>query len=194
MASITCRCGEKVKLPSEKRAYVKCGGCGASIRLRSLPHSETAYENDGFIRFFCSCGRRLKVRAQARPKVGKCPDCSRVVPVPVGKDGNSNLSIANADSETRTQDLDVLDLSELKKWSAKYLAEYGESENCLKQTRPATSILEVHKYNFGAIHGETLKSSVVKFETGLRICPQCKKPLHLGADNCRECGIFFPRQ
>ena len=39
-----------------------------------------------------------------------------------------------------------------------------------------------------------IQASVVKFETGLRVCPRCKKPLHLSADNCRECGMPVPRQ
>jgi hypothetical protein len=38
------------------------------------------------------------------------------------------------------------------------------------------------------------RASVVKFETGLRVCPRCQKPLHLGSDHCRECGTVVPRQ
>ena len=37
-------------------------------------------------------------------------------------------------------------------------------------------------------------ASAVKFEAGLRVCPRCKKPVHLGAATCRECGTPVPRQ
>ena len=39
----------------------------------------------------------------------------------------------------------------------------------------------------------TPMTSVVKFEAGLRVCPRCKKPIHLGATRCRECGNPVPR-
>jgi hypothetical protein len=31
-------------------------------------------------------------------------------------------------------------------------------------------------------------------EAGLRICPTCKQPVHLGADACRTCGTPVPRR
>ena len=31
-------------------------------------------------------------------------------------------------------------------------------------------------------------------EKGLRVCPQCGKPIHMGADACRTCGISVPRR
>jgi hypothetical protein len=45
----------------------------------------------------------------------------------------------------------------------------------------------------GLIAPVTSPPSVAKFETGLRICPRCKKPVHLNAANCRECGTPVPR-
>jgi len=150
--------------------------------------------SDGFIRFLCSCGRRLKVPAQAPPNVGRCPDCGRVVPVPLGKDDNLHPTHTKTDAGTRTQELDAFDLSELKKWSAKYFANCVESQDYLQQTRPAASDPVVSEPDHGLFREEFPGSSFVKFEAGLRMCPNCQKPLHLGADNCRGCGIVFPRR
>ena len=44
------------------------------------------------------------------------------------------------------------------------------------------------------INPATPPNSAVKFEAGMRICPRCKKPIHLGASTCRACGTPVPRQ
>jgi hypothetical protein len=36
--------------------------------------------------------------------------------------------------------------------------------------------------------------SSIKIEAGLRVCPRCGKPVHLGAANCRECGAAVPKR
>ncbi|MBY0394857.1 MAG: hypothetical protein K2X91_00090 [Thermoleophilia bacterium] len=33
-----------------------------------------------------------------------------------------------------------------------------------------------------------------QFEAGLRICPRCGMPVHLSAENCRQCGATVPRR
>jgi hypothetical protein len=112
----------------------------------------------------------------------------------LSKDDNLNPTLIKEDAEARTQELEAFDLSELKKWSTNYFTNCVESQDYLKQTRSITSALGVNRHDLGPFHEEFLGSSLVKFETGLRTCPNCKKPLHLGIDNCRECGIVFPRQ
>jgi hypothetical protein len=34
----------------------------------------------------------------------------------------------------------------------------------------------------------------IRAEAGLRVCPTCKKPVHLGADVCRACNTPVPRR
>jgi len=195
MASVSCRCGEKLKLPSKDVTNVKCIRCGELIRVRSSLPEPAPFESDGFLRFNCSCGRRLKVPAESPPTAGRCPDCGRIVPVPSVKHSKPNPSLAKADSETRTEDLDASDLSELKKWSESHFSSSRRSQDSEKRNGALTGAAEdANEHEMGLSRGETPVGSVVKFETGLRICPQCKKPLHLGAYSCRECGTLVPRQ
>ena len=82
MPRATCRCGQELNVPGDGtgRAIVVCPKCNARVRVRvGKPRNASA---DGFIRFFCTCGRRLKVSGEQPPKFGKCPDCGKVVPVP----------------------------------------------------------------------------------------------------------------
>ena len=129
MPRVICRCGEKLKLPTECLEHINCPRCSARIRLRSGPPKENAADGDGFIRFLCPCGRRLKVPAEDAPKAGRCPDCGRVVPVPTSTFDNLNLTSGKNDAETRTQDLDASDLAELKKWSDRYRADSGQAQD-----------------------------------------------------------------
>ena len=194
MPRVTCRCGEKLKVPAENVEHLHCVRCGARIRLRNALPEGTPSDGDGFIRFLCPCGRRLKVSAQERPKAGRCPECGRVVAVPTSKFDSLNPALAKYDSETRTQDLDATDLEELKKWSDRYSTKSSQAQDILAKPEPLVGVLEVDNGDFGLPPGKMPRVSAVKFETGLRICPRCQKPLHLGADNCRECGTLVPRQ
>src|SRR6516165_7480322 len=87
MPKATCRCGEVLSVPANGPERIVCPKCSAKIRVRragAAPARGPA-DSDGFIRFACPCGRRLKVRVeedQEIPESGKCPDCGRVVPVP----------------------------------------------------------------------------------------------------------------
>ena len=193
MPQIICRCGEKLKVPPECLEPIKCPRCNARIRVRPELPKGNATDEDGFIRFHCPCGRRLKVPAEEPPKAGRCPDCGRVVPVPTSTLGILNLASGKNDVETRTQDLDASDLAELKKWSDRYRAESDQAQDNSVNNRSVTVLLGPDNDKAG-LHSTTIpRASVVKFETGLRICPQCQKPLHLGANNCRDCGIPVPR-
>jgi len=201
MPPVTCRCGEKLKIPPDGPERIECPKCGARIRLRrSMPPQEKVETGDGFLRFLCPCGRRLKVPAADRPVAGKCPDCGRVVPVPTSAQGVSNAAPAKktslSDPEARTEELDTNDLAQLENWAARHLANSSRPADPLPTT---TGFLTVASggdpaANTGLVTPSMPPPSVVKFEAGLRVCPRCKKPVHLGAANCRECGTPVPRQ
>jgi hypothetical protein len=202
MPRVTCRCGEKLKLEPGGPDRIDCPNCGARIRLRRSPPPQAADEagGDGYIRFLCPCGRRLKVSAADRPVAGKCPDCGRVVPVPTSHKAASTTPSAKqstqSGSEARTEELDAEDLAQLKVWSSRHV------ENVPRSDGPISTATGLHVVATGSDDDAQAgfapplmpPPSVVKFETGLRVCPRCKKPVHLGAAICRECGTPVPRQ
>jgi hypothetical protein len=196
MPRVTCRCGEKLKVPATGPERIDCPKCGARIRLRRPAQSLQGMSetDDGYLRFHCPCGRRLKVTAVGRPEAGKCPDCGRVVPVPESAwsalPAAPGVRSARSDPNARTQDMDADELARLERWTARHLSHSrqpsGESSTGLLPTVPGA--------DGGSIMSNTPPPSVVKFEAGLRICPRCRKPVHLGAAACRECGTPVPRQ
>lgn len=115
MPRVTCRCGEKLKVPPDSPERINCSRCGAHIRLRRPSPGTSDEFGDGYLRFRCPCGRHLKVAAAARPVAGKCPDCGRVVPVPAAAKLATTAKIsALSDPEARTEDLDAGDLVQLE--------------------------------------------------------------------------------
>jgi hypothetical protein len=201
MARVTCRCGEKLKIPPDAPERIECPKCVARIRLRrSTPPQGKNETGDGFLRFLCPCGRRLKVPAADRPTAGKCPDCGRVVPVPTSAQAILNAGPAKkaglSDPDARTEDLDANDLAELEKWAARHLAKSSRPADPLPTTTGFLAVASSGEPSVktGLLPPSMPPPSVVKFEAGLRICPRCKKPVHLGAANCRECGTPVPRQ
>ncbi len=193
MAQVTCRCGEVIDVQPSSPDRIDCPKCAAKIRLRrrgqsagSLPGAgETV---DGFVRFFCPCGRRLKVRASGRPEAGKCPDCGRVVPVPDSAwAGPAPMAISADDSESRTEEMDGEDLARIQEWTANHLGQSGGAGLNHDDTPAAMPPV----LGFGP---DATQSSKVKFEAGLRVCPACGKPVHLSATTCRECGSPVPRR
>jgi hypothetical protein len=202
MPRVTCRCGEKLSLEPDGPDRIDCPKCGAKIRLRRAPppHVADEAEGDGYIRFLCPCGRRLKVPAVNRPVAGKCPDCGRVVPVPTSKKAASVMPSAKqstqSDSEARTEELDAEDLAQLETWSSRH------ADSAPRADGPVSTATGLHVIaaasdsdaQAGFVPPLMPPPSVVKFETGLRVCPRCKKPVHLGAAICRECGTPVPRQ
>jgi hypothetical protein len=189
MARVTCRCGETIGVQSSSPERIDCPKCGARIRLRR-PEGQakkTDQPDDGYYRFYCPCGRRLKVPIQGRPEAGKCPDCGRVVPVPASvlvssRPAGSSLP---ADPEARTEELSADDMARLERWAARHL-----SRSTRRDEPDAVASVAANEgvSDEGVGTSGANLPSVVKFEAGMRICPRCRKPVHLGLTHCRECG------
>ncbi|GAC1450772.1 MAG: hypothetical protein NVSMB9_35450 [Isosphaeraceae bacterium] len=192
MPLATCRCGQKLSLPSNGPDRVICPKCSARVRVRR--DALKVSSGDGFIRFDCPCGRRLKVRAESAsglgstPRTGQCPDCGTVVPVPSAS--SSGLTKPKDNLETPTDELSAEDLVALDQWSQGRLA--------LAQARSPTAAAAVvdPRAEPASPPGSTPvpPPSSLKSEAGLRICPRCGRPIHLGADTCRECGVLVPKR
>ena len=151
---------------------------------------------DGFIRFACPCGRRLKVPAKDRPEAGKCPDCGRVVPVPESdRAGDSNVGLPDSTNpEARTDELDAVDVTTIERWSAQFAAKSAKSPKPIigGTTSDLMSVVPGDELKFLA-NNPSPPASAVKFEAGMRVCPRCNKPVHLSASSCRECGTPITR-
>ncbi len=111
MARATCRCGTTMNVPADSPDRVVCTNCGAKIRVRRTDPRGLA---DGYIRFVCPCGRRLKVKAEGSPSAGKCPDCGRIVPIP-SSDDIPALPATHPDAPT--EELSADDVAMLEQWS-----------------------------------------------------------------------------
>ncbi len=173
MGAAVCRCGQPLEIPAGGEGHITCPNCSAKVRIvrkpRSGPANPVADPGDGFVRFPCPCGRKLKVSLADRPSHGKCPDCGNIVPVPAG----SYATALTAQSETPTGELAAADLATLDAWTREHLAKAG--------TPRSTTDLPAE-----------LKPR--KAEAGMRVCPKCGKPIHLGAEVCRGCGTVVPKR
>lgn len=171
----TCRCGQHLSLPDDGTDRMVCPKCGARVKIRLR---RDGAEADGFIRFFCSCGRRLKVPADAPPSHGKCPDCGRVMPVPAASTSDKPPGHPEAD----TVDLDSEQLAAIQGWAAGHgVHPLGAGDEGRSDTPPVVLVPR----------GTT---PLARAEAGFRVCPNCRKPIHLGADVCRDCGTPVPRK
>jgi ribosomal protein L40E len=195
MARVTCRCGEVLRFTSSDPERLICPRCGAKIRLRRSPTHQNGSDrqSDGYVRFHCPCGRRLKVQTIGRPEAGKCPDCGRVVPVPTSaweQSSDSNDPIdqprpGRVELMARTIDLDPADLERLAHWSNEHplrsrqnVGSARESQNTPNQALEAQSTTPPRIEN---------GSSPPQVEAGLRVCSRCGSPLHMSATACRFC-------
>ena len=158
MPRATCRCGQPLSVPKDGTDRLVCPQCGAKIRVRRPPSAVVAAglaDDDGFIRFPCLCGRRLKVAAPdgrlAPTAQCRCPDCGKLVDVPE----HSKVS----DPEAPTSELSAAEMAQLEVWAKKFDSKPGAA--------PSTH--------------ELLAPTPWKSEAGMRVCPQCGKPIHLGA-------------
>jgi hypothetical protein len=176
MPRATCRCGQVLSIPVDPTNRVVCPTCGANIRIRrstttTAPSPTAPSEEGGYLKFNCPCGRRLKVLAgdQTRPTHGKCPDCGRVVPVP-------EINPVSRDPESPTDELSTADTAVLEAWTRRHLdREEGTAPH--PSVEPAAAA-----------------PPAWRSEAGMRICPGCGRPVHLGASTCRACGIPVPKR
>ncbi len=191
MPRVTCRCGQVINVPGEGPERIVCPNCEARIRVRrpskvpvknastvldpTIPPPPGVPHADGFIRFSCPCGRRLKVPAADSPISGKCPDCGRIVPIPRHVDG----SPVPEDPEATTSELSAEELARLDEWSKRHRSKLTEGAGQKPAVKQA------------AVPGKSSKTAV---EAGMRVCPKCGKPVHLSAIACRDCGAKVPKR
>ena len=195
MSQVTCRCGETITVKSDEGPErVDCPKCGAKIRLRrrvTEPAPEltagASETDDGYIRFYCPCGRRLKVRASGGRWEGKCPDCGRMVPVPGSAGSGAGGRVA---PDAKTADLDPRDVAMLREWTERHTGRSPEDANGPDATPMGVPHIRVGPPPLE----ERPPTSMVSFEAGLRVCPRCGKPVHISATACRECGAAVPRR
>ncbi|APW61743.1 hypothetical protein [Paludisphaera borealis] len=199
MARVTCRCGETIEVASGGPERIVCPRCQTRIRIRR-PKDQTAAAaaDDGYIRFPCPCGRRLKLRATSQVEAGKCPDCGRVVPIPesartAGAGVGGSYGARADDPEARTDELDKLDVARLDRWAARHgvSPDAAGRQAATKPPRAPQPPTEVPIRT-----GDTPPISpppAFKREAGLRVCPKCRKPLHMSATVCRSCGESTPK-
>jgi hypothetical protein len=190
MPRATCRCGHTLKIPDDGPERVVCPTCGAKVRVRRKgPRLD---DGDGFIRFPCPCGRRLKVRVDpdaGPPQEGKCPDCGRIVPVPTSRPSSSG-TFATSHPEAITEELSVDDRAMLDAWTKRRLALAKAPADS-----PSETVTGPHPISSPSPDSSSLPPpSTVKMEAGLRVCPRCGKPVHLSAVVCRECGAHVPKR
>ncbi len=151
-------------VPTDGPDRVVCPQCDAKIRVRR--NTPQVVDPDNFIRFSCPCGRRLKVKAEGIPRAGKCPDCGRVVPVPAS---TSSGMLPTSHPEASTEELSAADRTMIEEWSQRHLS------RAASVATPAAA-------------------ATIREEAGLRVCPRCRRPVHMGAVACRECGTHVPKR
>jgi hypothetical protein len=186
-------------VPKDETKRIVCPKCGAKIRVRRKAtadaspgdrgQSQKLAQGDGYIRFNCPCGRRLKVDAAFPPSHGQCPDCGRHVPVPKGPAGVAGAHALPAGHPvSMTDELDPNDRAALDQGSEAHLRRTGGG-----MAGPGFSAPPVVNPN----DVSTVDYPVLppfRAEAGLRVCPHCGKPVHLGAETCRACGTPVPRR
>jgi hypothetical protein len=191
MPRATCRCGEVLNVPADGPERITCPKCSARIRIRrsEAQAPKGPGYGDGFIRFPCPCGRRLKVRiepGQPIPESGKCPDCGRVVPVPASaKPGSSSGTLPTGHPDALTEELSTADLATLDEWRERRQAIVARTAR--PEAEESTLTMEVPM-------PKTSPSGHAKIEAGLRVCPRCGKPVHMSAIVCRACGAHVPKK
>ena len=187
MPRAICRCGHALPVPADPSERVVCPGCGARVRIRHKAAAAAAagMEGDGYIRFFCPCGRRLKVDAAAPPPNGKCPDCGRIVPVPTATQAHV---LPPGHPEALTDELPAVDREALQRWSEGHRAR-ARAAAPPTAPHPAPEPEPAPPTEFGIT--PTLAFSLPasdRVEVGLRICAECGQPVPMGATACRNCG------
>jgi len=190
MPRATCRCGEVLNFPPDGPERIVCPKCAARIRVRRVGSSQGPGDNDGYVRFSCPCGRRLKVRIEegkSIPESGKCPDCGRIVPVPATSTlPASSQTLPTSHPEAITEELSDTDLAALEQWKQRH---QGARTRPAEPSPPADADASTATMPIPPI-----QAPGGKVEAGLRVCPRCRKPVHLNSIVCRECGAHVPKR
>jgi hypothetical protein len=209
MPSAVCRCGHPLHIPDRQTERVVCPNCKARVRIRRPENVETP--DDGFIRFYCPCGRRLKVPASVRPTHGKCPECGKVVPVP---SHSAPAGLPPGHPESPTADLSPADRAALERWAQDHATRATAGREHLPGTiqfapdappphspqdhpaqTPSTPRSALNPNALAPIPDTALASPAPpRVEAGLRLCPKCGRPVHLQAQTCNSCGATVPRR
>ena len=177
MARLTCRCGEPLIVPPEGVDRVVCPICSAKVRIIRRKGPGPVPDPDGFLRFFCPCGRKLKIDAKSeRPTHGRCPDCGRVIATADARPRTQGQE--SDDGEAPTEEFTAADAALIEAWARRH------------RDRSAPPPSDGGPNSTAEIAPAQIAG---KAEAGLRVCPQCGKPLHLGTSTCRACGIAVPR-
>jgi predicted RNA-binding Zn-ribbon protein involved in translation (DUF1610 family) len=176
MPRATCRCGQELNIPDESTDRVVCPRCGSKVKVRLAGGNTTRPGAGG------AGGGGAGPRVEDGLLRFLCP-CGRRLKVsatnppshgkcpdcarivPVPAESLIPVSSLNAqDPEYPTEELSTTDVANLERWAAPHL----ERDTPLRVP--------------------------TRVEAGLRVCPQCGKPVHLGADTCRTCGVAVPRR
>ena len=180
MPRATCRCGHELAVPSDATGKVVCANCGAKVRIRRRGDASGPATGDGYIRFYCPCGRRLKVDAASPPPNGKCPDCGVIVPVPTA---SVALARAPGHPESPTEELAATDREAIQRWADGHKARAQKAAPHAPDPEPEPGVRPTMAFSLPPSD---------RVEVGMRICGQCGRPLRLGAETCRECGTAAP--
>jgi len=188
MPRATCRCGQALTIPADGTERVVCPRCAARVRI--LPQAAPAAPDDGYLRFHCPCGKRLKVRAADPPTHGRCPDCGEVVPVPAAGAPPSSGTLP-AGPGSRTAEIDPADLARLEGWSRAHEQRRAATGSHVPAAAPAPAPVPSGSH---LPAGGPSGSAITRSEAGLRLCPNCRKPVHLNAQTCRHCKTHVPKR
>lgn len=183
MPRAICRCGHQLPIPAGPDDKVVCPNCGARVRVRRKLAKVAAGADeagDGYIRFFCPCGRRLKVDASAPPPNGKCPDCGTIVPVPTASQA---AVLPPGHPESPTDEIPTTDRDAIERWAESHRARRATSA----PPAPAPPVASTFDPSLNPTMAFTLPPTD-RVEVGMRICSECGQPLPLGATACRQCG------
>ncbi len=199
MPQALCRCGQPLPVPKvgAESERITCPSCGAKVRVRlrkgpqagTLPAPEAA---DGYIRFSCPCGKRLKMPAANPPSHGQCPDCGAVVPVPRPTPARPRLPPGHP--ETPTAEIPAAEFQALEHWVQGHLDRAASRPPDLSSTARIERPPVIPQDNEPPTKLSPARDEAPRIEAGLRICPGCGRPVHLGADACRSCGVAVPRR
>jgi hypothetical protein len=130
--------------------------------------------------------------------MGKCPDCGEFVPIPDEMPKSSSSAtvraVSSSNPESPTEELSLDDMAALERWAQSHSVPTANGSASFASRPPEpvdeTAIPQALPVN----PAPRPIRPATKVEAGLRVCPRCGRPVHLGADACRECGARVPKR